>query len=209
VKRVIKTVKNSVNQKKKRIGIILTFFGIIIIILAFTFENVVTIYPLSKIPIFRGMVLEKNQEITSNQIHIGSQLLPAKTASQFPERIIIPSQKINLKVVEAPVINGYWEISKTNASHGVGSVNPGEIGNTVIFAHAKEGLFLSLKDIKVNDEIIILTKDKWYRYNIKVVKDVSLDQAEVIAPTKDEILTLYTCSGFLDSKRRVVQAKRM
>ena len=147
---------------------------------------------------------------TQNQepIKIDPNLLSTKEQLQPPERIIIPGQKINLPIIEAKVVNGYWELSETTASHGIGSANPGEIGNIVIFAHAREGLFLSLKNVKENDEVFVLTKDRWYRYQVKEIKDINPDQTEVIAPTKDETLTLYTCSGFMDSTRRIVIAKR-
>lgn len=141
-------------------------------------------------------------------IKIDPALLSEKEPALPPERIIIPKQGINLPVIEAKVVDGYWELSETTASHGVGSANPGEIGNTVIFAHARERLFLPLKDVVVDDEVFVLTHDRWYRYQVKEIKDVNPDQIEVIAPTTDETLTLYTCSGFLDSKRRIVVAKR-
>ena len=56
---------------------------------------------------------------------------------------------------------------------------------------------------------MILTKEKWYEYEIKEIKEVLPSQTETIAPTKEETLTLYTCSGFSDSKRLIVIAKRI
>ncbi|OGG23649.1 hypothetical protein A3A79_00375 [Candidatus Gottesmanbacteria bacterium RIFCSPLOWO2_01_FULL_43_11b] len=140
-------------------------------------------------------------------IRIDQKLLGLTVPSQQPLRIVIPSRKIDLSVVEAPVINGYWELSETTASHGVGSANPGEIGNTVIFAHAREGLFLPIRDIQVSEVIYVLTKDRWYRYTVAQTQLVDPNQVEVIAPTPDETLTLFTCSGFFDTKRLIVIAK--
>lgn len=105
------------------------------------------------------------------------------------------------------MVNGYWEVSETTASHGLGSAYPGQLGNTVIFAHAREGLFLPLRDIRAETVIYVLTNDRWHRYKTTDVKTVASNQVEVIAPTNDETLTLFTCSGFLDSKRLVVVAK--
>lgn len=140
-------------------------------------------------------------------IQIDQKLLGAVVTAQPPVRIVIPSLSVDLPIVEANVLNGYWEISETSASHGVGSANPGEVGNTVIFAHAREGLFAPLRDIKKNSPIYILTKEHWHRYRVVETKLVDPNQTEVIAPTADETLTLYTCSGFLDSKRLIVTAK--
>ena len=140
-------------------------------------------------------------------IRIDPGLLSPVDPPQPPVRILIPGINIDLPVVEAKVINGYWELSETSASHGVGSANPGQSGNTVIFAHAREGLFVSLRNIKTGDRIYLLTSGRWYRYSVDTTKLVSPDQTEVISPATDEILTLFTCSGFLDSKRLIVRAK--
>lgn len=140
-------------------------------------------------------------------IQIDPSLLNLKEPSQLPDRVVVPALNIDLSIIEAKVVNGYWELSETTASHGVGSANPGEKGNIVIFAHAREGLFLPLRNIKVGNTIYILTKDRWYKYSVSETKEVAPNEIQVIAPTPDETLTLYTCSGFLDSKRLIVTAK--
>lgn len=144
--------------------------------------------------------------INGELIKVNTQTETLRTSSP-PEKIIIPSLAINLKVEEAKIKDGFWETSETNASHGQGTANPGEKGNMVIFAHAREGLFLPLKDIKEKDTIYVLSKDKWYEYEVVEIKSVAPTQIEVIAPTPDETLTLYTCTGFFDSQRLIVRAK--
>jgi sortase A len=89
----------------------------------------------------------------------------------------------------------------------VGSANPGQNGNIVVFAHARNELFGPLRDIKKDETIYILTKDRWYRYSVSGTKLVDPSQIENIKPTDSEQLTLFTCSGFLDSKRLIVHAK--
>lgn len=119
-------------------------------------------------------------------------------------RIVIPNIGIDLPIIEANIVNGYWELSETTASHGMGSANPGEMGNTVIFAHARDGLFLPLRNIKKDHKVYVLTQSSWQRYKVVEIKEVSPDKVEVIQPSKDERITLFTCSGFLDSKRLIV-----
>ena len=123
------------------------------------------------------------------------------------ERITIPGVSIDLPVSSSKVINGYWEVFEDRAGWGEGSGYPGELGNQVIFAHAREGLFLPLKDVELGMPIYVLAEGGWFDYEIKEVREVTPDQIEVIAPTDDEILTLYTCSGYDDSKRLIVTAK--
>lgn len=145
--------------------------------------------------------------IGTEHIKIDESLITQKTSTQIPLRILVPGRSVDIPIVEAAITNGSWEISETTASHGMGSSFPGEVGNTVIFAHAREGLFLPLREIKKDEDVYILTPQKWFRYRVVDTKLVTPDQIEVIKPTTDETLTLFTCSGFLDSKRLIVIAK--
>ncbi len=122
-------------------------------------------------------------------------------------RLMIPKKGVDVGIVEANVVNGYWELSETSGSHGVGSAYPGMKGNTVIFAHAREGLFLNLREVVVGEEILVFSKNKWFKYKVTSIKQVYPNQVEVIEPTKDERLTLFTCDGFADEKRLIVVAK--
>jgi len=124
-----------------------------------------------------------------------------------PERIIIPSLNIDLPVVGAAIIDGFWQTSTDSASFGLGSAYPGKAGNTVVFAHALENLFANLGYIQPEASIYLLTKNKWFNYKVKSVRTVLPTEIEVIAPTNDKTLTLYTCAGFGDVYRFVVTAK--
>jgi LPXTG-site transpeptidase (sortase) family protein len=141
-----------------------------------------------------------------NPIKINAALYSSKNITNNPVRILIPNAAIDLKVIDAQIVNGYWELSDTTASYGLGSGHPGEKNNTVIFAHARVGLFYNLKDVKVNDTVYVFTKDKWYRYKVNKIDAVYPNQTEVIKPTKTQVLTLYTCTGFYDEKRLIVTA---
>jgi LPXTG-site transpeptidase (sortase) family protein len=141
-----------------------------------------------------------------NPIKINSTLYTSTDIVNDPVRILIPKADIDLKVIDAQIVNGYWELSENTASYGLGSGHPGVKGNTVIFAHAREGLFYNLKDVKVGDIIYVFTKDKWYRYKASKIDAVYPNQTEVIKPTKNETLTLYTCTGFSDEKRLIITA---
>ena len=127
----------------------------------------------------------------------------------LPKQIIISSLGIDLAVKPAKVVSGYWEVFIDSAGWGEGSGVPGHPGNQVIFAHARKGLFLPLRQARVGMKIEVITDDSQYTYEIIEIKEISPSQIEVIAPTTDETLTLYTCSGFTDSKRLIVVAKRI
>ena len=128
---------------------------------------------------------------------------------KLPKRIVIPSISVDLHVAKAQIKGGYWEVFSDSAGWGEGSGIPGEPGNQVIFAHAREGLFLPLKKIEVGMRVYVFTESSWYVYDVVEIKEVFPHQTEVIESTEDERLTLYTCSGFTDSKRLIVVAKRV
>ena len=126
----------------------------------------------------------------------------------LPTKIIIPKLSIDLDIKKSEVIDGYWKVYNDSAGWGDGSGLPGKNGNQVIFAHAREGLFLPLKNIQTGDVIYVTTSENWFSYKVVDIKEVYPNQIEVIAPTEDETLTLYTCSGYQDAKRLIVVAKR-
>lgn len=126
---------------------------------------------------------------------------------KIPVRVLIPSVSIDLPIKTARIKNGYWEVFEDSAGWGEGSGIPGEKGNSVIFAHAKKGMFAPLREIKKDAEVLVFTKEKWFSYGVESIQEVTPNNTAVIAPTDDEILTLYTCSGFGDAKRFIVTAK--
>lgn len=125
-----------------------------------------------------------------------------------PIRIIIPKLAIDLEIQEADIVNGYWDVFDDTAAWGKGSAAPGYMGNQVIFAHAKDGLFGDLDSIKIEDDIYVFNENEWYKYKVQEIKEVYPGETEVVSMTEDETLTLYTCSGFRDQKRLVITAKR-
>ncbi len=131
-------------------------------------------------------------------IRIDPALMKESNAIENPMRVVIPSVNIDINITESAVKYGFWETSETTASHGMGSANPGQIGNEVVFAHARPGLFYNLKDLKTDDIVYVFTAKKWYAYKVVKIDSVFPDQVEVIAPTKNEQITLYTCTGYAD-----------
>ncbi len=199
----------SKKRKKQPIPIaaLLFLFGIFLLLFPTIFKNFINRPSAIISKLSSAVQMSAKTDLAKEPIHIDTKLLAGKEAAEAPLRIVIPMLSIDLSIVEARVVDGYWEISQNSASHGVGSAYPGELGNTVIFAHAREGLFLPLKDIKKDQLVYVLTKDRWFRYKVDEIKFVDPQQVEVIAPTSDETLTLYTCSGFLDNKRLIVTSK--
>jgi len=112
-----------------------------------------------------------------------------------------------LEVVTASITQGIWETSDTAATHLDTSARPGEGGNVVVYGHNRRRLFGSLRNLQIGQTILISTTEgKQFEYQVAEREIVSPDQIEAVLPTEFEVLTLYTCIGWLDSQRLIIRA---
>ena len=130
----------------------------------------------------------------------------ASEFSETPTEIIIPSLHLSLPVVAAKITYETWEVNETGASFGVGNILPGLEGNTVIFAHARENLFVTLPDINKGDYVHVFTNKDWFVYQVYETKVVDPNDITVLDSQKAHELTLFTCFGSDYSKRYIVKA---
>lgn len=140
----------------------------------------------------------KNEEVLN---------VPKKDQSLKPIFISIPAVGIKLQITESNIKDGVWEISETGVSHLDKSGNPGGGNNIVIYGHNKNSLFGPIRWLKVGD-LIELTDSQNKKFSYKTVKTLttSADEISYVLPKNSEVLTLYTCTGILDSKRFIVVA---
>lgn len=135
-------------------------------------------------------------------------VIAAKQRQATPVQIKLPTNPSGINIVPARIKNGIWETSEEAATFLATSARPEENGNIVIYAHNKRQLFGNLHRVELGQNIEVITKDgKTHLYRIDEITTVKPDQVEVVLPADEEILTLYTCTGILDSKRLVVKAK--
>lgn len=151
--------------------------------------------------VYQGQVLSFNTQPIPAQIQ-------SVTRQPIAIRIIFPKFDINQPVIESEIRNGVWEVNKEGASHLVGSANPGEKGNIIIYGHNLLSLFGKTLGTRVGQEIKIITKDsKFHTYVVTKIQTVNPGDVYVLNPTLDETITFYTCTGLLDTQRFVVTAK--
>ncbi len=123
-----------------------------------------------------------------------------------PKHIIIPAIELSLPVVTSQLSYNTWEVSPIYASFGEFTALPGTAGNTVIFAHARPGLFQDLSKLKVGDVIQVFTAYDWFTYQVEDTFTVSPEKVDVILSDEKYELTLFTCTGVGDISRYVVRA---
>lgn len=104
--------------------------------------------------------------------------------------------------------NGQWTTSPNTASYLVQSATPGQHGNSIIYGHNTRGIMGNIRALKGTETIVITLSDGTKKeYEISTITEVTPNETSYLEPTNTEILTLYTCSGFLDKNRFIVQAK--
>jgi sortase A len=98
------------------------------------------------------------------------------------------------------------------AGHIPGTALPGRSGNVGIAGH-RDTLFRSLRDIRLDDTILLTTLEGEYRYRVVSTKVVDPSDVAVLNPDGTEILTLVTCYPFYfigpAPDRFIVRAERV
>jgi len=129
------------------------------------------------------------------------------TNSSLPMALSIPSLSLSLAIYPAKIEGTVWQTTKHGLSYLSSSPTPGTKGNSVIYGHNWSGILGNLSKVKVGDAINVIFQDgRERKFNVQFISVVTPDQTQILAPSKDTRLTLYTCTGFLDSKRLVVTA---
>ncbi|MBI2611522.1 sortase [Candidatus Gottesmanbacteria bacterium] len=126
---------------------------------------------------------------------------------RLPKRITIKKLGIDLPIYPATLAKGQWEASTEGVSYLSSSVIPGEVGNSILYGHNWTNLLGNLPNARPGQEIVIEFDDRSIKkFTIKYTTVVSPTDFQILDPSNDVRLTLYTCTGFFDSKRFVIVA---
>ncbi|MBI4136983.1 sortase [Candidatus Roizmanbacteria bacterium] len=125
-----------------------------------------------------------------------------------PIELNIPDLNINTSITSSTIKNDIWETSSTGVSYLNLSPVPGEKGNSILYGHNWTSTLGNLYKIKPGETIQITYADNSTKnFVVEYTSVVTPDETDIIEQTSDTRLTIYTCTGFLDSKRFVVVAK--
>src|SRR3989344_540684 len=130
------------------------------------------------------------------------------TSSIEPKKIIIKDINLDLAIYPSKITGNKWGVTEDGVSRLVSSPIPGEDGNSILYGHNWSNLLGGITKLKPNQEILITYKDgSVKKFVITNTAVVSPEDTAVLAPSKNKKITLYTCTGFFDSKRFVVTAE--
>ena len=126
-----------------------------------------------------------------------------------PAKIYIPKLEKTLEVSDGFIQNNRWTISVTGVSYLTTSGKIGEPGNVVLYGHNTQEVLGRLWKVQVGDIVEVTDSGGNVRkYEVFERKEVKPNKVEILESTGDSRLTIYTCSGFLDTARFVVVAKK-
>ena len=137
----------------------------------------------------------------------GLQVSKNVSSDEAPVRISIPSLNIDNAVFPASIKKGNWESTTKGISYLSSSPTPGSGGNSILYGHNWPSLLGDLIKIKPGDKIeILMSNGEKKNFIVKFTSVVDPSQTHVLNQTTDARITVYTCTGFLDTKRFVATA---
>lgn len=134
-------------------------------------------------------------------------ILKTSTISEEPVFMEIPRLNVRARVNEMLYVNYEWDDPKNAVGYWKESALPGSGGNVVMYAHNKPHLFKYLYLLTEGDSVIVRSSDGTkYTYEVTAIKETDPDDISYILKESHdvELLTLYTCAGYFDSKRLFV-----
>lgn len=131
-----------------------------------------------------------------------------KAGNQTPKTLEIPSINVDLPIFPSKIKGKTWQTTTIGVSYLATTPIPGNKGNSVIYGHNWTSLLGSLPKVTPGQDVFITMQNgERRRFKVEYTAIVSPSQTYIIDNTPDTRITIYTCTGFLDSKRFVVVAK--
>ncbi|MFZ1721451.1 MAG: sortase [Microgenomates group bacterium] len=129
-------------------------------------------------------------------------------SSDWPTHLKLTLNQEPIELLPAQISTDSWEISQHSASV---LTNPSFLGlpktSTIIYGHNWPRLLGNLHNLKVGDTLYIKVNDTWRELYIESSDIVSATELSALSAMDETSVVVYTCTGFLDSKRLVVLAK--
>ncbi|MFA9288658.1 MAG: sortase [Weeksellaceae bacterium] len=156
---------------------------------------------------FYGMLLVWQRNNPQRLTFSHYQAVSTRESAVVPIRIRVVDLDIDLPVVAVTMKDNKWQTTDDGVSYLKSSPIPGEKGNAILYGHNWPSLLGKLNQAQTGNKIEITLSNKTKQlFVVHSLAVVSPDQSHVLQSTPDARITLYTCTGFLDSKRLVITA---
>lgn len=124
-----------------------------------------------------------------------------------PKVLVIDDLNIILAIYPTVIENGRWQASDKGVSYLATSPFPGDEGNAIFYGHNWKNMLGPLVHARPGQNLEIVYSDgSIKKFKVSYTQTVTPDQTQILADSTDRRITLYTCTGFLDTKRFVVTA---
>ncbi len=160
--------------------------------------SVFAIYKISNLfiqPRSEESVIVSPAEIVSTEV--------VKT-KQPPTSVFIPRINKRLPIQAAIVKDNNWQLFDKSVAWLSTSAVPGQ-GNVILYAHDWISLWGDLYKVQPGDRVEVDVNGKLFIYEVSESHAVAKNDVESVLSTENR-LTMYTCEGSFDQKRRVVYA---
>lgn len=132
---------------------------------------------------------------------------PVISGKILPLRLTVPTVGIDLPLIPSAIKEGEWETTDKGISYLKSSPLPGDRGNSIMYGHNWNNLLGPLIGVKTGESLIVkYANGEKKTFVIAGIMTVTPDQTHILNETSDHRITLYTCTGFMDSKRLVIVA---
>lgn len=146
-------------------------------------------------------------KLVLEQIEVVKGALPVSEYSVSPDRVIIPKIGVNIPVILTD--NEDYGLSLGAWMMPIGST-PDQGGNTIITGHRFKYLppsnftFYLFHKLEVGDIFSVIWQGDDYLYKIREIKIVDASDPSPHKPSKEPILTMYTCHPIYSTEKRLV-----
>ena len=132
----------------------------------------------------------------------------APEANTQPVHLELIKAGVSVKVEPGYLQNGRWSVVPDAANYLVSSSLPDEGGNILIYGHNKKEVLANLKQAEIGEVVELTSKDGQKRqYRIVKRYVTGSNDTSPLEERMEETLTIYTCTGFLDTKRLVIEGQ--
>jgi LPXTG-site transpeptidase (sortase) family protein len=122
----------------------------------------------------------------------------------MPVQLYIPAIHVALPVIPAALKDNVWPTTTEGVTYLRSTQVPGEVGNSILYGHNYPNLLGRLPLIKNGDIITINLSDNTQKKFIVTKTMIVLPtDTTILQNTTQKQITIYTCIGFLDTKRFV------